>query len=117
MKYMYQFMVILMITFVSETLNHTINLPIPASIYGLVLMLILLITKVIKVEKVRDTAKYLIAIMQIMFIPAAVAIMNTWSDLGGILVPLVTISISSTIVVFVVTGKVSDLIIDRSAKK
>ena len=47
MKYVFQFGVILTITFVAELIYNYVPLPIPASIYGLAIMLILLITKVI----------------------------------------------------------------------
>ena len=38
MKYLYQFLVITLITFLGETLNRLIPLPIPAAVYGLVLL-------------------------------------------------------------------------------
>ncbi|MFI3225807.1 MAG: CidA/LrgA family protein [Clostridia bacterium] len=117
MKYMYQFAVILTVTFIGETLNYLIDLPIPASIYGLIIMFTLLATKIIKLEQVRETGKYLVIIMQFMFIPPCVAMIETWSSLEGILLPIMLITIVSTVVVFVVTGKVSDFIIDRSKSK
>lgn len=117
MKYMYQFMVIIGVTFVGETLNSIVDLPIPASIYGLVIMFTLLATKVVKLEYVRETGKYLVLIMQFMFIPPSVEMMEIWSSLDEILFPILFISIASTIIVFVVTGKVSDFIIDRSKAK
>ena len=49
MKYIRQFVIILFISFIGEVLKYVLPLPIPASIYGLVLMFILLETKVLKV--------------------------------------------------------------------
>ena len=48
MKYVKQFSIILLITFVGELLHYLIPLPIPASVYGLVLMLIALQTGLVK---------------------------------------------------------------------
>ena len=70
MKYIRQFVIILFISFIGEALKYVLPLPIPASIYGLVLMFVLLETKVLKVEAVQDAGKFLIEIMPMMFIPA-----------------------------------------------
>ena len=48
-------------------------LPVPASVYGLVLMLAALMTGIIKVGQVEETADFLIEIMPVMFVPAGVA--------------------------------------------
>ena len=72
MKFLKQFLWILLISFLGEALRALIPLPIPASVYGLVLMLAALITGVLKVEQVRGAAEFLIEIMPVMFIPAAV---------------------------------------------
>ena len=72
MKLLYQFGVILTVTFLGEVLYTLLPFPIPASIYGLVLMLLFLCTKVIKLHQVKIAADFLIDIMPPMFIPAAV---------------------------------------------
>ena len=71
MKYVKQFAMILLVSFAGELLNYLLPLPVPASIYGLVLMLVCLLTGIIKLDAVRDTACFLIEIMPLMFIPAA----------------------------------------------
>ncbi len=88
MKLLYQFGIIMFVTFLGEFLHCLIPLPIPASIYGLLLMLAGLMTKVIKLEQVKIAADFLIEIMPPMFIPAAVGLIVTWSDLKAILVPV-----------------------------
>ena len=44
MKYVKQLMIILLFSFIGDILNHLIPLPIPASIYGMVLLFIALTT-------------------------------------------------------------------------
>ena len=78
MKYLRQFMIILLVSFVGELLKYAIPLPVPASIYGLVILFILLETGVLKLEAVKDTAIFLIEIMPLMFIPAGVGLMESW---------------------------------------
>ena len=116
MKLLYQFGIILGMSFFGEVLYALIPLPIPASIYGLVLMLVCLVTKVIKLSQVKIAADFLIDIMPPMFIPAAVGIVVVWADLQEILVPVLVITVVSTIVVMVCTGKVSQAVI-RAKKK
>ena len=116
MKYMKQFCIILGITCVGEILKALIPLPIPGSIYGLVLMLICLMTGIIKIDSVKETGEFLIEIMPLMFIPAGVGLMTSWSQLSGILVPVSVITIVSTIVVMVVTGKVTDKLLSRKER-
>lgn len=78
MKYINQFLIILLISFLGEILKCLLPLPIPASIYGMIILFLGLMTKVIKLESVKETGKFLIEIMPIMFIPAGVGLMTTW---------------------------------------
>lgn len=113
MKLLYQFGLILFVTFLGELLHAFLPLPIPASIYGLVLMLIFLITGIVKLRQVKIAADFLLEIMPPMFIPAAVGLILVWADLKEVLVPVVVITFLTTVIVMVVTGKVAQGIIRR----
>ena len=117
MRYMRQFGIILGVTCIGEILKYFIPLPVPGSIYGLVLMLALLMTGLIKVEHVKEVGEFLIEIMPLMFIPAGVGLMTSWSQLKRFLMPLVVITVVSTFVVMIVTGKVTDFLLDRKEEK
>ena len=117
MKYIKQFILILAISFAGELLKYLLPLPVPASIYGMVLMFLALLTGVIKLEHVRETGKFLIEIMPLMFIPAGVGLLTSWSLLQSFLVPLLVITILSTFIVMIVTGKVTDFLLSRKGKK
>ena len=116
MTYIFQFCIILIVCLVGEVLNSVIPLPIPASIYGLVIMLLCLSFKIIKLEKIEKTADFLLQIMPLMFIPSAVSLITVWNDVKIILIPIVVIVIVSTILVMVVTGKTTELVIKRQRK-
>ena len=111
MKYLKQFLIIILVSCIGEVLNHYIPLPIPASIYGLVLMLALLILKILPLEAVKETAEFLIDIMPVMFIPAAVGLIALGDQLKDMLLPFCVITVVSTLLVMIVTGKVSDLML------
>ena len=90
MKFLRQFMIILLLSFLGEVLKMFIPLPIPASVYGLVLMLVCLMTGVLKTSQVKDAAFFLIEIMPVMFIPAAAGLIDSWK----VLQPIITANTS-----------------------
>lgn len=117
MKYIYQLFIILVVTFVGELLHYFIPIPVPASIYGLIIMLILLCTKVVKLEHVERTSDFLIEIMPLMFIPAGVGLMKSWGVLKPLIIPVVVITVISLIAVMAVSGRISQRIIKAQEKK
>ena len=117
MKYLRQFMIILLVSFWGELLKYVIPLPVPASIYGLVILFILLETGILKLDAVKETSVFLIEIMPLMFIPAGVGLMESWGDLNSMLLEVVVIILVSTVLVIGVSGKVTELVLKRSANK
>ena len=105
------------VSFVGEILHAVLPLPIPASIYGLVLMLALLMTGALKLDAVEDAGKFMIEIMPVMFIPAGVGLMSSWGTLKPVLVPVSVITVVVIITVMLASGWVSQLIIRRDKKK
>lgn len=117
MKYLKQFLIILAISFIGEILKYIVPLPIPASIYGMVIMFICLQTKFLKLDDVKSVGKFLIEIMPVMFIPAGVGLMSSWGTLKPVLVPVSVITVVVIITVMFASGWVSQLIIRRDKKK
>lgn len=107
MKYIKQLFWICLFSGIGELLQAVIDLPIPAAIYGLVLMLAALCTGVLKAEKIADTARFLIAIMPLLFVAPAVRILSNWNLIAPHLVPIVVIVSVSTVIVFAVSGLVT----------
>ena len=117
MKFLRQFMIILLLSFLGEVLKMFIPLPIPASVYGLVLMLLCLMTGVLKTSQVKDAAFFLIEIMPVMFIPAAAGLIASWKVLQPLLLPILVITVVITIFVMVVTGKIAQMIAQKRGIK
>ena len=116
MKYLRQLLIILGITVVGEVLNYVLPLLIPASIYGLALMLILLCTGVLKVSSVKETSQFLLDVMPLMFIPAAAGVVREWGVIKPILIPTVIMITLVTVIVMVVTGLVTQRLINIRRK-
>lgn len=116
MKYMRQFGIIIAISFVGELIHYFIPLPIPASIYGLVIMLALLSSKKLKIESVKGASDFLIEIMPMMFIPAAVGLMNSWDMIRPRLIPYAVVMVVSLICVMIAAGRATQFIIRKGKK-
>ena len=75
-KFIRQFLIIILISFAGELLHAILPLPVPASIYGLLILLAGLQTKVIPLKAVDEAGGFLIEIMPMLFIPAGVGLMG-----------------------------------------
>ena len=117
MKYIKQFMIIIVISFVGELLNHFLPFPIPASIYGMVILFIGLVTGIIRLEWVKEAGLFLVEIMPIMFIPICVGLMDAWGNIAPIWFPLAVIIAVTTVIVMAVTGRTAESILRREKKK
>ncbi len=117
MKYLKQFCIILIISLLGEILHVVVPLPVPASVYGLVLMLLALCTHLIRLEQVEETGRFLIEIMPIMFVPAAVGILASWDAVKAIWLPVLVITLVSTVVVMVAAGLVTQGLMALKQKK
>ena len=117
MKYLIQFSIILLLSFIGELLSFFIPLPIPASIYGLFLMFILLCTKVLKLSHEKEASDFLIEIMPVMFIPVTVGIMDSYTTLTSILPEILIVSILGTCVVMGVSAIITQIILKRKRSK
>ncbi len=114
MKIVRQFSIITLLALIGEGLHYLIPLPVPGSIYGMLLLLIALCLKIIKPEQIRETASFLIEIMPMMFIPAAVGLLESGNTAD--LVPMLIIIVISTVLVFGAAGLVTQAVI-RAEKK
>ena len=116
MKYIFRLNIILGISLLGEFLGAVIPLPVPGSIYGLVLMLAGLCTGIIPLASVEAPGRFLIDIIPVMFIPAVVGIINSWAEFSAMLVPAVIIVMVSTFLVMGVTGRVTQAVMRREKK-
>ena len=117
MKYIKQFLVIIAISLVGELLHYLLPLPVPASIYGMVIMFAGLMTGRIKLDAVKDAGKFMIEIMPVMFIPAGVGLMASWGVLKPMIVPVSIITVVTIVTVMAASGRVSQAVIRMDRKK
>ena len=85
MKYVKEVVIIFGITMVGELLNKFIPLPVPAGVYGLFILLGGLCSGIIKLSDVEVTGNLLLDLMPVMFIPAAVGIIDKIEELKAVM--------------------------------
>lgn len=117
MKYMGQFIIILTISFIGELLSYIIPFPIPSSIYGIVILFLGLVTGLIPLKAVKETGLFLVQIMPVMFIPAAVGLIESWGIIKQSWLSYIIIMAVTTIGVMVVAGRVTQIFVRRGSEK
>ena len=112
MKYIRQFGIILLITFIGEIMHELIPIPVPA-----VLLFTGLKTGIVPLSEVKDASKFLIQIMPLMFIPAAVGLIDTWEVLSPSWLQFVIVTVVTTVVVMAVSGLATQAVIRLRSRK
>ena len=116
MKYLKQILIILAFTLLGEVLAYVIPFPIPAAIYGIVLLLIALGTGLLKTEQVKDASGFLISVMPILYVPACVRILEYWGVISQNVTGIVTVTVVSTFLVFAVSALVTQRLMKKGGK-
>ena len=95
MKYVFQVMIIGGITFAGELLHAWLPLPVPASVYGMILLFLCLCLK------------------PVLFVGPGVGIIDNYMAVSDAILPFIITVFATTIIVMAVTGLVSQAIIRR----
>ena len=119
MKYLSQFGIIFFISLLGEMIHAIVPLPVPASVYGLVLLFVALLTGVVRLSQVERAADLMIELMPLFFVPPGVSLLTIWGDISGLLVPFLITMAVSTVVVMGVTGRATQAVmrLDRRGEK
>ncbi|MCK8058442.1 MULTISPECIES: CidA/LrgA family protein [unclassified Fusibacter] len=104
MKILRQLCIILGICILGELISSSLPFPIPGNILGMIIMLMLLTSKIVKKQQVEDVAEFLLSHLAVFFIPAGVGLINVTNIIGKDLLSIISIIILSTIIVMATTG-------------
>ena len=92
-------------------------LPVPASVYGLVLLLAALNFGLVKLDQVKEVGSYLTGIVPLLFVPAAAGVMELWAEMGDMLLPIVIAILPVTVLVMVLAGRTTQALTSRKKKE
>lgn len=112
MKIIKQFFWIVLFAVIGDVVATLIPLPIPGSVYGLIIFFIALHWKILPMEKVDTVGSWLTSNMAIMFVPAGVGTINYLSNLAENWWQLPLIIVVSTIILIIVIAWVTDRLSD-----
>ena len=113
MKYLKQIVLILLFTLIGQVLERVVPFPIPGAIYGLVLLFLALCFGIVKVEDVEDVTKFCISILPALFVAPSVNLLAYWDVVSKDLVPIITINVLTTFLVFGVGGLVTGWLVKK----
>ena len=105
MKYLSQMCIILGFTLAGEALQRIIPLPVPASVYGLVLLFLALCLKIVKVEQVKETGDFLRSLLPLLFVAPTVGIIEHWGLIAPRLLPIGLLIMGTTVLTFGIAGR------------
>ena len=112
-KYLFQFVRILAFCFLGELLHAVLPLPIPASIYGLVLLLAALCLGIVRLDQVQETGMFLTGIFPLLFVPAAAGVMELWTELGAMALPVALAVGPVTVLILICAGRTTQALTAR----
>ena len=113
MKYLHQALILAAITFAAEIIKYLLPLPIPVSIYGLILLFLLLKTGLLPLEKIQDVGNLLLELMPLLLVPASVSFITALDTVQAMLLPVLIMGLLGTLLVMAVTGLVAQRLIRR----
>ena len=116
MKYLSQFLIILGFTFAGEALQRLLPLPIPASVYGLVLLFAALCLGLVKPEQVKDAGGFLTSILPILFVAPTVGIVEYWDLISSRLLPIALLLLATTTLTFGISGRVTQSLMRKGGE-
>ena len=113
MKFLHQMLWIVLFSFLGELLHSLIPAPIPASIYGMVLMFAALSMKILKLDSVKDAGGFLVSFLPVLFVAPIVSLMDCWEVIRPHLLPIAVILVVSTVLCFLVSALTTQIIMKK----
>lgn len=116
MKYLSQFLIIMGFTLAGEALQRLLPIPVPASVYGLVLLFLALCIGVVKIGQIKETGNFLISILPVLFVPPAVGIAENWHLIKPQFFSICLLLLASTVLTFGISGRIAQWLMKKGGE-
>ena len=113
MKIFRQLVIVVLIAFSGEIINHFFKTPIPGNVLAMILLLALLTTGLIKIKMIDRVAEFMLNHLALFFIPPGVSLIQNLDQLKEDWFAILTIVVASTIIIMAVTGLTIQFIMRR----
>jgi holin-like protein len=100
-----------------EVVHALVPLPIPASIWGMFLLFLALIAKIVKLRHIEDAADFILKVILVLFVVPAVGVMDSFAELAGIWYFVAAIIVITYLAAFASTGYIADFLLRFKNKK
>ena len=117
MKIFREAIIILGIYLVGELISKGFSLPLPGNIIGMIILLVLLFTKVIKIEKIENISAFFLDHLSFFFIPAGVGLISSFNVIKDSLIFILLLCLITTAIVIISTGIIVQYIIKIKESK
>lgn len=120
MKILKQIAIIFSICWVSLVIEHFLPFSFPASVIGMILLFLLLLTGILKIDRIQEKSDFLLSNMAFFFIPAGVNVINYFDILKTAMIPLLIICLVATVLTFAATAfgvSITIKLLNRRKKK
>lgn len=117
MKYLHQILLIFLFSFLGELLRSLIPLPIPASIYGMILLFLALYTGIVKLNQVKAAGGFLTSFFPVLFVAPVVSLIDCWDDIKSRILPILLVMFLSAILCFFVSGKLTQALMRKEKEE
>ncbi|HHY21883.1 MAG TPA: CidA/LrgA family holin-like protein [Bacilli bacterium] len=102
--------------FIGVTIQKTFDLFMPGSMIGMLILLLLLSTKVVKVKWIEEGTAFLLRHMPLVFLPVTVGILSFLDVFSGKGFLLIVVALISTYMVMIASGWVSQKLAVRKER-
>lgn len=113
MRFVKQFFVILFFSFAGELLHRWLPLPVPAAVYGILLLFGALQSGLLPLAVVQQTGAFLTDLMPVLFVGPAVGLLESWPLVVPRLLPLLMLVLGSTVFAFGAGGGVAQRLLQK----
>ena len=117
LKYLHQILLIFLFSFLGELLRSLIPLPIPASIYGMILLFLALYTGIVKLNQVKAAGGFLTSFFPVLFVAPVVSLIDCWDDIKSRILPILLVMFLSAILCFFVSGKLTQALMRKEKEE
>jgi holin-like protein len=115
-KIIIQILFINLFLLIGVAVKSIVNVPIPASMFGLIILFLALMLNIVKLKWVEQGGKWLLAELLLFFVPSAVGIVNYKEILGWQGIETVVLIIFSTMIVMGTTAYVAEKLYNRKSR-
>ncbi|HJD01331.1 MAG TPA: CidA/LrgA family protein [Candidatus Mediterraneibacter excrementavium] len=104
MKIIKQIGIVFAVCWLSVLVEKILPFAFPASVIGMILLFICLLSGALKIEHIQEKSDFLLENMAFFFIPAGVSIINYFDVLKNAWLQLILVCVLSTVITFAVTA-------------